>query len=644
MTDPSEQRDPAHRIPAWLWACWGFSLLLTLGLAFDVSPWLRGDLDWRWAYAPVVAPLRIGLVAAIFASYIGGSAWLWQRARAGSDPRWTRIAISFAVLAGIGLQIAIQLVADPNPLRELLWRTVSPEASGYYNAALYIQNPSDWLRHFPELARGYRPHPQRHPPGQILIFIGAQKFLGLFPGLSARLAGALHLYRCEYWPLLYTTDVQTASMLVGLVTIPLNLLALIPLYGAGRRILRPRSALAAVLISPLIPGYLLWGGIWDQVLVLIAALTLYWLIQALVDKMLRAWVFAGLTLSVGSFLNHSTLTLVVFAGIFSLLFVWHERSYWQAHRRSLAAGLALFGAGLVSIWVVYWIGWGVTFWDVWQANTTPHFGMTTHYFLRLFYNPYDFTLFLGFPLGIAALVALIRSLYGGRDKSSHVQSLYLLAFGLTMTALVVSGISRAEVGRVWVLLMPLATLAAFALYDAFDTSLRHFILTAGLLGLQALVMQVTFFSDRPTLHVYQPNQSQRPVGAQIGNSITLLSYDIERADVQPGDDFVLQISWQAEDVQADNYIVFIHLYNPDLGLAGQLDTSPRDGQYPTSCWLTGEVIEDSLVIPIKPDAQPGTYDLLVGMYTFPDIVRLPVRAPQARDNAVILDRINVNEP
>jgi hypothetical protein len=643
MTGPSARLDPAHRIPLWLWGCWGFSLLLTVGLAFDISPWLRGDLDWRWAYALAVAPLRIGLVGAIFAGYIGTSAWLWTRARAGDDLRWTRRAIIFAVVAGIVLQIAIQLIADANPLRELLWRTVSPEASGYYDAALYIQQPGDWLRHFPELARDYRPHPQRHPPGQILFFIGVQRFFGIFSGLSARLAGALHLYQCEYWPLLYATDAQVASMLAGLITIPLNLLALVPLYGAGRRLLNKRSALVAVLISPLIPGYLLWGGIWDQALVLITALTLYWLTRALVDKVLWGWIFAGLTLSVGSFLNHSTLTLVVFAGFFVIIFLWHERSYWRASGWALVAGLALFGGALVSIWIVYWVGWGVTFFDVWRANTDPHFGMTTHYLLRLFYNPYDFTLFLGFPLGLAGLVALTRSVRDGKERAAS-SSPYLLAFALTMISLVVSGISRAEVGRVWVLLMPLATLAAFAFNDSLDVSLGRFIPTAGLLTLQAIVMQVTLFSDRPTLHVYQANDSQFAVDAEFGEYITLLSYDIERQDVRPGDEFVLQLSWQAERRPLEDYVVFAHIYNPDLGLAGQLDTKPRSGQYPTSCWLPGEVVQDMLVIPINPDAQPGTYDLLVGMYTFPDIVRLPVRALPARDHAVILDRISVNEP
>lgn len=643
MTDPSERPDPVHRIPLWLWACWGFSLLLTMGLAFDISPWLRGDLDWRWAYAPVVAPLRIGLVAAIFAGYIGASAWLWKRARAGDDPRWPRLAIAFAVVAGMSLQIAIQLIADPNPLRELLWRTVSPEASGYYDAALYIQQPGDWLRHFPELARDYRPHPQRHPPGQILIFIGAQRLLGMFPGLSARLAGALLLYQCEYWPLLYATDAQVASMLAGLITIPLNLLALVPLYGAGRRLLNERSALAAVLISPLIPGYLLWSGIWDQALTLVTALTLYWLTRALIDKVLRGWVFAGLALSVGSFLNHSTLTLVVFAGFFVIISLWHERSYWRARGWTLAAGLALFGVALVSIWVVYWVGWGVTFFDVWRANTDPHFGMTTHYFLRLFYNPYDFTLFLGFPLGLAGLVALTRSQRNGQERAASPR-FYLLAFALTMISLVVSGISRAEVGRVWVLLMPLATLAAFAFSDGLNVSLGRFVPTVGLLALQAIVMQITLFSDRPTLHVYQANDGQFTADAGFGEHITLLSYDIERQDVRSGDRFVLQLSWRAERRSAEDYVVFAHIYNPELGLAGQVDSIPREGQYPTHCWLPGEIVQDTLVIPINPDAQPGTYDLLVGMYTFPDIVRLPVRTLQARDNAVILDQINVNVP
>ena len=52
-------------------------------------------------------------------------------------------------------------------------------------------------------------------------------------------------------------------------------------------------------------------------------------------------------------------------------------------------------------------------------------------------------------------------------------------------------------------------------------------------------------------------------------------------------------------------------------------------------------VEEQIAISISPDAQPGSYDLLIGMYTQPDIQRLPTSGPRAQDTAILLTKIQI---
>lgn len=71
------------------------------------------------------------------------------------------------------------------------------------------------------------------------------------------------------------------------------------------------------------------------------------------------------------------------------------------------------------------------------------------------------------------------------------------------------------------------------------------------------------------------------------------------------------------------YTVFTHLLNPSGMVRGQLDQPPLGGEAPTTTWLPGEVLVDRYVIPIAPDAPPGTYQVEIGMYNPATLERLP---------------------
>jgi hypothetical protein len=88
-----------------------------------------------------------------------------------------------------------------------------------------------------------------------------------------------------------------------------------------------------------------------------------------------------------------------------------------------------------------------------------------------------------------------------------------------------------------------------------------------------------------------------------------------------------------------DYVVFTHLLASDGSMTGQRDNQPVGGAYPTSLWLTGEVITDVYEIPVRADAAPGEHHLEVGMYVAETGARLPVGG--ATDDAILLQTVIV---
>ena len=89
----------------------------------------------------------------------------------------------------------------------------------------------------------------------------------------------------------------------------------------------------------------------------------------------------------------------------------------------------------------------------------------------------------------------------------------------------------------------------------------------------------------------------------------------------------LTLWWVAQrQIQAD-YTVFVHLFDPGTeAIPVQHDAMPRRGSYPTSGWLPGEVVSDTVQLSLG-DAPPGNYRLAVGLYVVATNTRLPPLAP-----------------
>lgn len=99
--------------------------------------------------------------------------------------------------------------------------------------------------------------------------------------------------------------------------------------------------------------------------------------------------------------------------------------------------------------------------------------------------------------------------------------------------------------------------------------------------------------------------------------------------------------WQTlTDIPRDDYIGFAHLMDTDTAtLVAQDDHILGEERYPVMAWQSDEVIQENYTFDISNREIAGTYQIVLGIYTWPDIVRLPV--PETPDNLVPLPPVTI---
>ena len=94
----------------------------------------------------------------------------------------------------------------------------------------------------------------------------------------------------------------------------------------------------------------------------------------------------------------------------------------------------------------------------------------------------------------------------------------------------------------------------------------------------------------------------------------------------------LQLRWKAQQNGQRDYTVFVQALDGSGSLVAQVDQQPQQGKAPTSTWLAGEEIVDTVTLPELPD---GWRQIIVGLYDETG-QRLLIAGPQGEDHAVIL--------
>jgi hypothetical protein len=161
---------------------------------------------------------------------------------------------------------------------------------------------------------------------------------------------------------------------------------------------------------------------------------------------------------------------------------------------------------------------------------------------------------------------------------------------------------------------------------------------------------VTITPDKtrqPPRSVVQNPSPQVARGDNLGGFVTLLGYD---SRLEAG---VLNLTlyWRCDAWLPGDYTTFVQARDTTGLVTGkrgavmaQMVHSPGDADYPTSLWNVGEVIRDSIQIPIPPGTPPGDYEIAAGLYQPAGGARLSVtdaEGKRAPDDAISLTTITV---
>lgn len=595
-----------------LWIAAGLTTTYALGIAFNVSPWLRGPEEWRWPYV-IPAALERALPAAILLlSYLAVMTLLL-----GSSAR--RRAAFVLLAAGIMtvlLQMALLYLDHPDGgVSQLFNRTVSELSGGFFNVGAPVTDNRDFLAHFVERMPSYPVHPQRHPPGLPLLFAWARQGFDRLPALAATIGGGLRSYQCHNLTLMNLPDSAIAAATIQML-VPVWLgLVVVPIYLLGRRLYGERPALAAVLLWPLLPSVALWATRWNQLYALFTILAFLALIGGLRDlgrRAFGAFFISGLVVGLATFFSLGNLVIGGFLGLYGA--IWYLDQEKRPSAGWLMAAGGFFAPGLLILWGFVWLLFGLNPLALWDTAMSTHLGLGRDYFVWLFYHLYDFWVFFGIPLVVFWMARLARATLRWRTRPRDV---LVLSFGLGLLLLDLSGTSQGEVARVWAFLLPLALLAAVPLEEA---NSRLVVGIAGLLAVQLFVANLflqpvsTGLTDPPP---GPPSMAAPDDPVAVWTSGMELHEIAFPATASAGEEVGVRLTWGATEPIHRPYTVFIHLLDSEGRLVAQADGLPRDGEWLTTCWVPGQAFEDSFTVQLDEATPVGSYVLRAGFYWLP---------------------------
>ncbi len=151
------------------------------------------------------------------------------------------------------------------------------------------------------------------------------------------------------------------------------------------------------------------------------------------------------------------------------------------------------------------------------------------------------------------------------------------------------------------------------------------------------------YAKPPRLPAEEVGSIPNPIEVDYGGAMRLLGSRIEEKEVRPGEWVHITLWWQALTKMERDYSVYVKVFGPDKGLMGQVDTYPGGGNYPTSLWEEGEVIEDIYGVQIERSLLEPRLGLIeVGVYPFPSLRPLEASDPRGQPlDWVIVGRVKI---
>ncbi len=136
--------------------------------------------------------------------------------------------------------------------------------------------------------------------------------------------------------------------------------------------------------------------------------------------------------------------------------------------------------------------------------------------------------------------------------------------------------------------------------------------------------------------------------AGFGGNIELLGAQYPTTTVRAGDVLTAALYWRANNTPDRDYTVTVQLWDQQGRVVRQIDQQPGTGFRPMSGWSAGEVVRDNYALVLPADLPTGLYRIVVGLYEWPSLRRMPLNAPDglhlSEPDLLLLGQVAVGVP
>jgi hypothetical protein len=299
--------------------------------------------------------------------------------------------------------------------------------------------------------------------------------------------------------------------------------------------------------------------------------------------------------------------------------------------------------------LIYGVVTELTPFDLLSVAMNAHLALDRPYLPWLWLHFWEWALFTGIPFVLLWLLAAWRHRHNRPTKGPILP----VALLFTLAVILLSGTARGETGRVWLFFAPFVLIAAAEAFprcgehESSRKSPPHSWLAIAV-GQAAILLALALawaVIDAPDI---QPRPKSpgglattRPANATFDGLFHLASWDAS-AD---GEAITLRLDWQGVTPMTTPYWFSALLVSPDgAPVSDSVVWQPLETRYPTTCWMPGEAVGDSITLMLPEDAASG--DWWISLATFADVenpeIRLPVTLPDGtQDTQVGLGPVSV---
>jgi hypothetical protein len=554
--------------------------------------------------------------------------WLWLDNTRRSH---TIIALILLFVGSVFLQLSLIYADRFDVAAELIDRTLSNQASGFFEAAAEIDDANQLLRNYPRVMPLFTSeHARTHPPGMVLANWATIQLMSGMDSLAESMADLIQPLRCmDLWLLNRPAAVSAALGVWSILPVLFGAVTVFPAYAVGKQLLNGKASRLATILAVTMPSLLLFAPKSVQLYAPLGLL-LFWLYHSgLFRQSISRLLAAGLIASLLSFLNLGNGTLLLPLALYTLfvvIFLFRPGKVddlWPQTPGLIVKQLLAFSLGAASIWLLLWLVWDVPPWEIAGVGLGQHFELVTN--LRNYgwwtgWNLIDLAIFSGWPvaLGFLGSLLLVVKLW----QAGRLQAVDLLAMSLVIFILVLdfSGSARGEVGRIWLFFMPLIAFPAARYWHRLMPGKWRLMTVVTLRLLMVLCLGWAWRPVRAVIVVAEaPPSLEAKAEVQLDarftdEPIALVGYTLETTMSETGESLPVTLFWEACGAASRPYTVFNHLVDGNGALGAQQDGWPVAGQWPPTCWHDGDVIVDKHIIMLPDDLDPGSYRLLTGLY------------------------------